>query len=314
MSRDLVREASRLLTQGELVAFPTETVYGLGADATNSSAVEKVFTLKGRPAHHPLIVHLPGSSALSEWAQAPDPRLLALADAFWPGPLTLVCSKLPGVPLAVTGGLPTVGLRVPDHPVATELLIEFGGAIAAPSANRFGRVSPTTAQAVRDELGVDLFILDGGATTVGVESTIITVEDAELVLLRHGGVPVEKISEVAGVVRDDTAGTARASGMLEHHYSPECRLVLKEAGEQLEFISNEMAVMGLASDLPADMPDIHFSMGSMDEYAQRLYSSMRAADATDVEALIVVLPDRTGLGSAIRDRLIRASTPRPQTL
>ena len=198
----MISEAAARLAAGEVIAFPTETVYGLGADASNPQAVAKVFALKGRPSDHPLIVHVASIEGLREWGRDAPPAAFALAESFWPGPLTLIVKRSPRVPDAVTGGQETVGLRCPSHPMAQELLLEFArvgsGAIAAPSANRFGHVSPTTADHVRDEFGAGLFILDGGACEVGLESTIVDLSRGAPVLLRPGAITRAQIAEVIG--------------------------------------------------------------------------------------------------------------------
>src|SRR5687768_13200206 len=195
-------DAARALARGEVVAFPTETVYGLGADAVNQAAVAKIFALKGRPADHPLIVHLAEPASVEDWTRETPQQARALAERFWPGPLTLILPRSSRVPDAVTGGQETVGIRCPSHPVAQELLREFArvgsGAVAAPSANRFGHVSPTTAQHVRDEFGPNLMVLDGGACEVGLESTIVDLSRGRAVLLRPGGITREAIERVLG--------------------------------------------------------------------------------------------------------------------
>ncbi len=307
-----MKKAIQLLRAGELVAFPTETVYGLGADARNESAVLKIFERKGRPTHHPLIVHLGDVAQVGAWTDHIDACLAALGEAFWPGPLTIIAPRSALVPAAVTGGLLTVGLRVPSHPVAAALLKGFSDGIAAPSANRFGRLSPTSAQAVRDELGSTLHVLDGGSTQVGVESSIVTIEDGQVVLLRHGGVPIELLREAIGPVTDDTHGASRASGMMDSHYAPQVELTLCETATEFnrwDFTDPDIAVMGLAADLPDHGARTHFTMASVDEYARHLFESLRAADELAIARIVVLLPPATGLGTAIRDRLRRAAAP-----
>jgi L-threonylcarbamoyladenylate synthase len=312
---EALRKAVEALAAGELVAFPTETVYGLGADARNETAVLNIFERKGRPAHHPLIVHLGDPAQVTDWTNHLDARLAALCDAFWPGPLTIVAPRSPLVPAVVTGGLSTVGLRVPSHPVAAALLAGFGDGVAAPSANRFGRVSPTSAQAVQDELGSDILVLDGGSTRVGVESSIVTVEEGRLVLLRHGGVTIERLREAVGPVTDDTHGWSRAAGMMASHYAPRVELTLCETSvefDRWDFTDPDVAVMGLAVDLPDHGARRHFTMASVDDYARRLYASLRAADELAITRIVVLLPPASGLGTAIRDRLERAAAPAGQ--
>ena len=223
-----VKRAAELLRQGELVAFPTETVYGLGADAANPAAVAKIFAVKGRPADHPLIVHLPGDDHIERWARDVPAAAYELAEAFWPGPLTLILKRQPGVPDAVTGGQDTVGLRVPGHPLALELLREFKGGVAAPSANRFGHISPTCADHVRDELGSapDL-ILDGGDCQVGLESTIISLVDDRPILLQPGVISLPELCEALGrgvVLPDQPDPALRAPGC--QGSPPSCGLLM----------------------------------------------------------------------------------------
>ncbi len=219
MSRELER-AVRILRDGGLVAFPTETVYGLGADAENRDALRRLYAVKRRPAEHPVIVHLARAEQLDDWAVEISPDARTLAAACWPGPLTLVVRRAVRVPDEVTGGLDTVGIRVPGHPLALELLSAFGGGLAAPSANRFGRVSPTTAAAVRDELGDDVsLVLDGGASRVGVESTIVDCSAGPPRVLRVGGVTGGVLRSLLGV-EVPIGGATRAPGTLASHYAP----------------------------------------------------------------------------------------------
>jgi L-threonylcarbamoyladenylate synthase len=311
-----ITAAVDVLRAGGLVAFPTETVYGLGADATNPEAVDRIFVAKGRPRAHPVIVHLAEPAAVKEWAAEVPDFAAALADAFWPGPLTLVLPRSDLVPDAVTGGLPTVGLRVPAQPVALELLAAFGGGVAAPSANRFGRVSPTRAEHVRSDLGaaVDL-ILDGGPCRLGVESTIVDCSGIEPRVLRPGGVPVESLEGVLGykltMVID---GSVRAPGMLASHYAPSARVevltaeaVPARAGELVALgqrvgILAPGRVMGLPAGVEALPPT-----GSPVAYAQCLYQRLREADRRGVEVLLAVPPPETGVGTAVADRLRRAA-------
>ncbi len=223
-----IRRAAQVLRSGGLLAFPTETVYGLGADAENVHAVQRIFEVKGRPPTHPLIVHIGASDELARWAAEVPEAAKVLAERFWPGPLTLVLPRSDRVPLAVTGGLDTVALRVPDHPLALALLRSFGGAVAAPSANRFGSVSPTTVRHVREDLGsaVD-FVLDGGPCVVGVESTIVDLSTDRPVILRPGGIPREEIERALGCALPVHAGTTvRAPGQHPSHYAPRAKVVL----------------------------------------------------------------------------------------
>jgi L-threonylcarbamoyladenylate synthase len=314
VSPAILARAVELLHAGRLVAFPTETVYGLGADASSPAAVARIFEAKGRPADHPLIVHLADADAIDAWAV--DVPLLArtLAAACWPGPLTLVLRRSSAVPDALTGGLPTVGLRVPAHPVALALLRAFGGGIAAPSANRFGTVSPTTAAHVRESLGdrVDL-VLDGGPSTVGVESTIVDLSGGEPAILRPGGLPREVLEAIAGVplpIRE--GGEVRAPGMLAAHYAPDARLELVEPAAQprraakLRGEGRTVGVLAFAPGGPIEDATI-VELGSNEEdAARRLYAAIRELDVT-CDVILAWPPGEHGLGLAIGDRLRRAA-------
>jgi L-threonylcarbamoyladenylate synthase len=320
-TRDVAR-AIAALQRGGLVAFPTETVYGLGADATDATAVARIFAVKGRPPDHPLIVHLADAAGVATWARAVPDEALVLAAACWPGPLTLVLRRAPGVLDVVTGGLDTVGLRVPDDPVAHELLAGFGGGVAAPSANRFGRVSPTTADDVVAELGGLLeprrdIVLDGDRSRVGVESTIVDCSDGPARVLRPGGVPAERLEQVLGrrveVAADDVG--PQTPGRLESHYAPGARVVLVDVGAAVAratalaaaglrvgmFASGVAAPVGVvALDAPADPGDL----------AHVLYARLREADQLGLDVVVAAAPEPAGLGAAVRDRLARAAGPR----
>jgi L-threonylcarbamoyladenylate synthase len=312
-----VKHAAELLREGELVAFPTETVYGLGADAQSEAAVKKIFEAKGRPADHPLIVHLGAASWLDDWVTSAPELATALAQRFWPGPLTLVLERGARVPRVVTGGLDSVAVRVPAHPLALELLQAFGSAIAAPSANRFGNVSPTTAEHVRAELGDDVFILDGGPSNVGVESTIVDLSRGAPVILRPGGVTREALEAVVGAAVPVSATVeVRAPGTLETHYAPRARVVLVDdadltaeanrrtrAGERVGVLCRA-PLAGLTPGIAAlCLPE------SDEEAARALYAALRELDA-GVDVILAALPEETGLGLAIADRLRRAAGPR----
>lgn len=303
--------AARLLAEGRLVAFPTETVYGLGADARNSAAVAAVFAAKGRPAFNPLIVHVASvdeARRLGAFNEAAE----RLADAFWPGPLTLVLPRLAACPLSdlVTAGLGTVALRVPAHPVAAGLLAAFGGALAAPSANPSGRISPTTAAHVLDGLGGRIAaVIDAGPCAVGVESTVIGLADGVPRMLRPGGLPAEIVEECLGCRLEAPAGAGQpqAPGMLASHYAPRARLRLApegpEAGEV--WLGFGPAAAGAALNLSP--------RGDLTEAAANLFSMLRAADALAGPGGRIAaspVPDH-GLGRAINDRLARAAAPRP---
>ncbi len=295
-----VEAAAARLRAGAVVAFPTETVYGLGACARDPLAVRQIFALKGRPADHPLIVHLPDAGQLDAWADVP-PAARVLAARFWPGPLTLVLRRRPGVPDEVTGGLDTVGLRVPDHPVARALLAAVGEGVAAPSANRFGRVSPTTAAHVRAELGDAVPVLDGGPCRVGVESTIIDLSGDTPALLRPGGVPVEAIEAAIGPVARH--GATRAPGTLAAHYAPRTALLLSSdpAADAARLRAAGRSVALLPAGEPAD-------------HARRLYAELRRLDASGVDVLVAEVAADAGLGRAVNDRLRRAATPHAAAL
>ncbi len=309
-----VRQAAALLRDGEVVALPTETVYGLAADATNATAVERIFAIKGRPADHPLIVHLLDADALDAWAIEIPEEARVLAGAGWPGPLTIVLRRAPSVLDVVTGGLDTVALRVPAHPVARAVLVEFGGAFAAPSANRFGRVSPTTAAAVADDLGDEVgFILDGGACRVGVESTIVDCSGDTTVVLRPGGVTVERISELLDRPVA-IGGTTRAPGTLPAHYAPDARVVIADDREAATVAAAHLAegrtVALLASTVPMGLSDrvaVLEPPETDEEYARVLYDRLRTADHHGIEVVVAVPPNPVGIGLAVRDRLERAA-------
>lgn len=322
-SRYDIDRAQAALRAGKLVAFPTETVYGLGADALNVTAVSRIFQVKGRPANHPLIVHIASVDELPRWAERVPETALRLASAFWPGPLTLLLPKAAGVPNATTGGLPSVGLRVPAHPVALELLQSFGGGVAAPSANRFGRVSPTRAEHVRADLGDEIdVLLDGGECGVGVESTIVDLTGNAPVLLRPGGVTAEQIESLLGVhLSRNAASGVRAPGMLASHYAPraDVELValqalgtrareLSDRGRRVAVLIASAAEQRAVLDIPGlTLLELGASEASA---AHELYAALREADATGAEVVLAVPPSTQGLGEALADRLSKAAAPR----
>jgi L-threonylcarbamoyladenylate synthase len=308
-----VADAIVELGRGNLVAFPTETVYGLGGDAANAEAVAKIFALKGRPADHPLIVHLASVLALDDWARDIPDDARALAAAFWPGPLTLILRKAPQVLPIVTGGQESVGLRCPSHPVAQSLLRGFArngsGGVAAPSANRFGHVSPTTAQHVRDEFGPGLPVIDGGACEVGLESTIIDLSRGAPVLLRPGAITREQIAAVLGAApRDRDADAPRASGTLAAHYAPgtPLRLVAGAALDGALAGAGRCAVLAFRKNMPCAAAFIAAPADPM-RYAHDLYANLRALDAAGAEAILVESPPDTPAWEAVNDRLARAA-------
>ena len=292
-----------MIRAGGLVAFPTETVYGLGADASNPAAMARSYSVKGRPPEHPVIVHLGSGEQLDEWAVDVRDDARLLATTFWPGPLTLVLHRSSRVLDVVTGGRDTVGLRVPAAPLALDLLAAFGGGLAAPSANRFGRVSPTTAEAVRHELGADVeVVLDGGPCAVGVESTILELVDDAPTLLRPGGVTVERLEEVLGRPIAEASGESRAAGMLASHYAPNALVeivapgVVEERANALRAQGQTVVTLVPSADLEDD--------------ARHLYARLRAADEKGADVVLAVLPVDKGIGVAIRDRLRKAAGPR----
>jgi L-threonylcarbamoyladenylate synthase len=308
--------AAATLRRGGLVAFPTETVYGLGADASNPDAVGRLFEVKGRPADHPVIVHLGDAAALDDWSEALSPEARKLADAYWPGPLTLVLARSPHVLDAVTGGHDRVGLRVPDQPIALALLRAFGGGIAAPSANRFGRVSPTTARDVRDDLGPDVdVILDGGPCRVGVESTIVDCSDSGPALLRLGGVPREDIEALLGApIAIRASGETPAPGTLSSHYAPAATVVVAEraaiAARATSLLAAGKRVALLALAPPDGLPEGLVVLEppiDVSAYAQVLYARLRDADRQGIDVVLAVAPPDVGVGAAVADRLARAA-------
>ena len=310
-SANAMADAAANLLAGGLVAFPTETVYGLGADACNADAVARIYLVKARPADHPLIVHIASMDGLGDWAADVPAFAILLARDFWPGPMTLVVERSRLAGDFLTGGQDTVGVRVPDHPVALGLLEAFvkagGKGVAAPSANRFGNVSPTTAQAVSDELGAYLAdgdqILDGGACDVGVESTIIDCTGDVPQILRPGAITVQMIAEstgldVVGVVEESAI---RVSGSLEAHYAPVAKVLLCETPTVGQgFIAH--------ADIKTPEGVIRLASPCSDEeFARALYSALRAADEQGLAEVVVIQPIGTGIAVAIRDRLKRAA-------
>lgn len=306
-----IDEAARILQEGGLVAFPTETVYGLGADALNPRAVARVFEAKERPTFDPLIVHVTDEAAARSLVLDFPPMAERLTAAFWPGPLTLVLPKRPQVPDLVTSGIPTVALRCPAHPLALELLHAFGGPIAAPSANRFGHVSPTTAAHVRESLGDRVgLILDGGPCRVGVESTVLSLAGGAPMLLRHGGVPMEALEEVCGTIRlpGEQEAVSASPGRLEKHYAPDTRLVAV-SGPAAPPSGKRWGYLGYRSIPPGDWAhrDVLSETGDAREAASRLFAALRKLDEAGLDGAYFEWAPEAGLGRAINDRLKRAS-------
>ncbi len=307
---DVILRAAKALKDGHLVAFPTETVYGLGADASSSEAVARIYSVKGRPADHPLIVHIASMHDMDKWAIDIPEYAIKLAREFWPGPMTLVLKRSELANDFITGGQDTVGVRVPNHPIALALLEEFqklgGHGVAAPSANRFGAVSPTTAEAVYDELSDylcdDDLILDGGNSQVGVESTIIDCTGVAPRVLRLGAITSEQIQLLVGqLLGSETKNEIRVSGSLESHYSPRAKVLLDltpKAGEgfiALADVETPSGAVRLASPK------------NIEAFASEFYSALRAADKKNLEAVVVIQPKGVGLAEAIRDRAKRAA-------
>jgi len=305
-------QAAKSLHDGRLVAFPTETVYGLGADASNADAVARIYEVKGRPADHPLIVHIADMQDIAEWAEEIPDYAIALARNFWPGPMTLILKRSARAQDFITGGQETVGLRVPNHVIALALLEEFkaigGKGIAAPSANRFGQISPTDAQAVRDELESYLqsedFILDGGQSEIGLESTIIDCTGPLPRVLRPGAITQEMIETSSGREVSKEKSEIRVSGSLEQHYSPKAQVLLDVeplSGDgfiAISEIATPVGVIRLASPT------------SNEEFAHLLYQALRSGDYQNLQRIVVTQPFGDDIALAIRDRLLRASRGR----
>jgi len=313
--------AARALEAGQLVGFPTETVYGLGADAENPAAVAAIYAAKGRPQDHPVIVHLAPEADIAHWACEIPPQAHALAEAFWPGPLTMILKRAPNIPDAVSGGQDTVGLRCPSHPVAIALLRAFKGGqggVAAPSANKFGHVSPTLAQHVRDEFGADgsvAMVLDGGASQVGIESTIVDLSRLAThgpVLLRPGHISAEAIAAVIDQLPSSPdAAAPRASGTLESHYAPHTPVAMQD-GAQLRQTLSELAAKGRKVALIhySDMPSTHAAQllpATPDGFAHALYAALRAMDGKKADVILVEAPPQGGDWLGVNDRLRRAA-------
>lgn len=313
-----INHAAELLRQGQLVAFPTETVYGLGADASNPAAVAQIFAAKGRPADHPLIVHIASAEQITDWAETVPEAALRLAEAFWPGPLTIILNKKAAVPSAVTGGQPTVALRVPANPVALQLLKAFGGGIAAPSANRFGRISPTQADHVAEELGDNVAcILDGGPCSVGVESTIIDLTDEHPAILRPGRITRSQLKAVLQTeIRLSPQTKIRAPGMMAVHYAPNTMALLCATDTLIAMIDDlcgkgkNIGILAFSQNIsPAPCPCQHLIRlpNQAEHYESALYSALRELDKLQLETILIEQPPDSEPWAAVNDRLGKAT-------
>lgn len=294
-----IREAAEVLLRGGIIGLPTETVYGLAALAEIQKAVMRVFSTKGRPTSHPLIIHLGTSVDPEEWGKF-NPAAMALARTFWPGPLTLLVPRTDRVPDWVTGGRDTVALRVPSHPVAQQLLNTVKTGVVAPSANRFGKVSPTTAEHVVEDLGSDVdLVLDGGACNIGVESTIVECIGDTVIVLRPGAISSDDILRVTALSLASQDEDIRAPGMLASHYAPRAHVLLFDNLKDAEEKVREITSNGQSSCV--------LNHVDVNVYAERLYADLRDADASHVEVICAVLPSSEGIGAAVRDRLAKAA-------
>jgi L-threonylcarbamoyladenylate synthase len=308
-TQDVIKNAAQVLKDGHLVAFPTETVYGLGADATNGKAVSRIYSVKARPTDHPLIVHISSINLLDNWAiEIPD-YAIKLAREFWPGSMTLILKRSELAQDFITGGQENVGVRVPAHPIALGLLSEFesigGKGIAAPSANRFGCVSPTSAQDVLEEIGPYLMngdlVLEGGRSEIGIESTIIDCRNETPAVLRPGAVTEEMITIIQKVSPTSEQTNLRVSGVLAKHYAPTARILLNT-----EPIRGQAFLAMSGIETPHGVHRI-FSPGTVEEFAQNLYSAMRETDRLEIMELVIHIPRGEGLAEAILDRVNKSA-------
>jgi len=310
-TQDEINKAAKALKDGYLVAFPTETVYGLGADATNEKAVSKIYSVKARPTDHPLIVHISSINKLGKWAIEAPEYAVKLAKEFWPGPMTLILKRSDLAKNFITGGQNNVGVRVPSNPIALKLLTEFeelgGFGVAAPSANRFGAISPTLASDVKEELGDFLnptdLILDDGPSVVGLESTIINCLEATPFILRPGAITLHMIEQAIGfnLIEKNHNSNIKSAGLLESHYSPKAKVFLDQQPESGDgFLA--------MSKIPTPEGSIRLaSPETVEEYARGLYSALRLGDKKNLRKIYIILPLGAGLSEAIRDRLLKAA-------
>ena len=300
-SESEIDECVEMLRAGSVIGIPTETVYGLAAIATNSSAINLVFTTKERPTSHPLILHIADVSMLDDWATNISSEARALCKKFWPGPLTLILHKSDKVLTEVTGGRDTVAIRCPNHSVTTKLLKKLNDAVVAPSANKFGKVSPTTAKHVVNDLGSDIsIVLDGGDCSIGLESTIIDCTTTPPQLLRTGAITAEQILRECNITVVSASGESRAPGMLEKHYAPVCRVVLVSSSQEGLIEAQRYVADGFKVRL-LDLTE------DLDMFARLLYSSLRTADKDGITVAIVVRAPMKGIGFAINERLEKAA-------
>lgn len=297
-----VEESARILNDGGVIGMPTETVYGLAARADFEESVGRIFDIKGRPRNHPLIAHLSPDVDASRWGEF-NSLALSLAEAFWPGPLTLLVPRTQRIGPWVTGGRDSVALRVPAHPITQRLLRLVDDAVVAPSANRFGKVSPTTAQHVANDLGTDVdCILDGGQCTIGVESTIVECLSGSVSVLRPGGISAQQISAVTGLRVELTSGESRAPGMMLSHYAPESELIIVSDTDEAHTIAE---LRGLSDQ------QWHFmNFENSEQYALNMYDRLRQCDASGCKVVFAVNPPTDALGEAVLDRLLKAAAPR----
>ena len=314
---DEIAAAVAALHAGEVIGLPTETVYGLAGDASNPAAVARIFAIKGRPSSHPVIVHVPDAGHVSRWARETPPAAAALMRHFWPGPLTIVLPRSDSVSGAVTGGQDTIALRVPAHPVALQVLRAFGSGLAAPSANRYGRISPTTAAHVRADLGQDVrIVLDGGPADVGLESTIVACLDQQVAILRPGRVGVADIEAVTGPVTGASPTAPRVPGSVVSHYAPRTRLQIVDATALAEVMAENakagrtVAVLGRGT-MP-NPPAAAWLAAAPDAqaYGRALYDHLRRLDEAGADVILVVRPPDEPAWAAIHDRLERAAAQR----
>lgn len=309
-----INKARQLLEAGQLVAIPTETVYGLAGNALNSAAVAAIFKTKNRPAFDPLIVHVPSLDAAKSFVADIPAQAAALAEAFWPGPLTLLLEKRPIVPDLVTAGLPSVGIRCPNHPLTRELLSTLEFPLAAPSANPFGYISPTAPEHVEAQLGDRIpYILDGGPCAIGIESTIVSFRNGQGIVLRTGGLAIEDIERIVGKVTMQTHSSSnpQSPGQLESHYAPRKKLLVGDLGDLIaQHGEAGTAVMSFRTDHRHPNQIILSPDGDLDEAARNFFSSLRQLDNTPAELILAEFVPDTGLGRAINDRLRRAMADR----